>query len=737
MLKLAVGIFISPTLTRFSTGFNLAGSVLDQVLDYVPWIGNGHRYGNNHRGVDDITALKTGAGSSSGTSTNTSGSRSFLPTFSNVGVGLKANVQGTLGGSQTTTTGKDIPKWPTLDPAKLQLWTGAGWRNDKASNKQSDENHTTFKSATGSGQQGGSTTGGSAGNPDSLKQDKISKSGQNLTTQDGAPQSNSTTESASNYDHLPPNLTPTSDWPNALSFTNKNNAQRAQLFLRGLLGSIPVLVNRSGSDDSNKFQATDQKWSYTDLKSDQTKLNLPAYGEVNGLLNPALVETYFGTTRAGGSGSNTTSSPGIGFKIPEQNNDSKAVLITPGLAWTPQDVGNLVVSGTSLSFQLGGWLVTFTDFVKPRAGYLGLQLTGLDASDATQRALIWAKRPWAAFRGSWVNRLGRVESVWDLKGVWQDQAQAAAQAATTAAATGDALPEHPNALAYQISSTDKDSYKASTQSSGQTNSQNTSPYLHLIKPKKVENTTQLDQGLKTCWTPTRFAPSCAKALVQTIPPKPNPNPSKQPHRCLGRIVVTLAVCLVVGVLEEQTAPIRWTSPPLNGWVGGLWGNYPVGVGGIVVRILKVCKTLLFISIFISIFFLNCSLTLFIWTTASLATGLTVVGHFTSTTTTLKRQQFSYTRPDEVALRHTNAINPRLTPWTYRNTSFSSLPLTGENPGAWALVRDNTAKGITAGSGSQQTTYDPTRTEAALTTATTFVLRRYDLAGRCTTSTFRS
>ncbi|MGV1735392.1 adhesin P1, partial [Mycoplasmoides pneumoniae] len=116
-------------------------------------------------------------------------------------------------------------------------------------------------------------------------------------------------------------------------------------------------------------------------------------------------------------------------------------------------------------------------------------------------------------------------------------------------------------------------------------------------------------------------------------------------------------------------------------------------------------------------------------TASLATGLTVVGHFTSTTTTLKRQQFSYTRPDEVALRHTNAINPRLTPWTYRNTSFSSLPLTGENPGAWALVRDNSAKGITAGSGSQQTTYDPTRTEAALTASTTFALRRYDLAGR--------
>ncbi len=106
-----------------------------------------------------------------------------------------------------------------------------------------------------------------------------------------------------------------------------------QLFLRGLLGSIPVLVNKSGQDDNSKFKAEDQKWSYTDLQSDQTKLNLPAYGEVNGLLNPALVETYFGTTRAGGSGNqNSTTVPGIGFKIPEQNNDSKAVLITPGLA---------------------------------------------------------------------------------------------------------------------------------------------------------------------------------------------------------------------------------------------------------------------------------------------------------------------------------------------------------------------------------------------------------------------
>ena len=55
-------------------------------------------------------------------------------------------------------------------------------------------------------QQGQSGT--SAGNPDSLKQDKISKSGDSLTTQDG----NSTgQQEATNYTNLPPNLTPTAD----------------------------------------------------------------------------------------------------------------------------------------------------------------------------------------------------------------------------------------------------------------------------------------------------------------------------------------------------------------------------------------------------------------------------------------------------------------------------------------------------------------------------------------------
>ncbi len=93
------------------------------------------------------------------------------------------------------------------------------------------------------GQQGQSGT--SAGNPDALKQDKITKENSgNLKTEDGTA-TNSTTAFASNYTNLPP----TADWPNALSFTNKNNAQRAQPFLRGLLGSIPVLVNKSGENN--------------------------------------------------------------------------------------------------------------------------------------------------------------------------------------------------------------------------------------------------------------------------------------------------------------------------------------------------------------------------------------------------------------------------------------------------------------------------------------------------------
>ncbi len=95
-----------------------------------------------------------------------------------------------------------------------------------------------------------------------------------------------------------------------------------------------------------------------------------------------------------------------------------------------------------------------------------------------------------------------MESVWDLKGVWADQAQLAAQAATSEA-SGSALAPHPNALAFQVSVVEASAYSSSTSSSGSGSSSNTSPYLHLIKPKKVESTTQLDQGLKNLLDPNQ------------------------------------------------------------------------------------------------------------------------------------------------------------------------------------------------------------------------------------------
>ncbi|AFQ04082.1 MgPa adhesin [Mycoplasmoides genitalium M6320] len=79
------------------------------------------------------------------------------------------------------------------------------------------------------------------------------------------------------YTHLPNSISPTSDWINALTFTNKNNPQRNQLLLRGLLGTIPVLINKSGTgDEFNKD--SEQKWNETDKLGG----NLPGFGEVNG-----------------------------------------------------------------------------------------------------------------------------------------------------------------------------------------------------------------------------------------------------------------------------------------------------------------------------------------------------------------------------------------------------------------------------------------------------------------------
>ncbi|WP_462218064.1 adhesin [Mycoplasmoides genitalium] len=85
------------------------------------------------------------------------------------------------------------------------------------------------------------------------------------------------------YDALPNSISPTSDWSNALTFTNKNNPQRNQLLLRGLLGTIPVLINKSGTGD--EFTHTsDQKWD----KTETNEGNLPGFGEVNGGFYPVF-----------------------------------------------------------------------------------------------------------------------------------------------------------------------------------------------------------------------------------------------------------------------------------------------------------------------------------------------------------------------------------------------------------------------------------------------------------------
>ncbi|WWB74273.1 adhesin [Mycoplasmoides genitalium] len=86
------------------------------------------------------------------------------------------------------------------------------------------------------------------------------------------------TKKTTTYTHLPNSISPTSDWINALTFTNKNNPQRNQLLLRGLLGTIPVLINKSGDSNDQFNKDSDQKWD----KTETNEGNLPGFGEVNG-----------------------------------------------------------------------------------------------------------------------------------------------------------------------------------------------------------------------------------------------------------------------------------------------------------------------------------------------------------------------------------------------------------------------------------------------------------------------
>ncbi len=138
---------------------------------------------------------------------------------------------------------KENTRWVFTSGSSPDIWTGAGYR--KASNNN--------------------------GIP--FEQVKPSSPSFDPNSDDNKVNSKPTT-----YSFLPNSISPTSDWINALTFTNKNNPQRNQLLLRGLLGTIPVLINKSGTGGQEFNHTSEQKWDKTETKEG----NLPGFGEVNG-----------------------------------------------------------------------------------------------------------------------------------------------------------------------------------------------------------------------------------------------------------------------------------------------------------------------------------------------------------------------------------------------------------------------------------------------------------------------
>ncbi len=171
-------------------------------------------------------------------SPSTSASSTPLPTFSNINVGVKSMI--------TQHLNKENTRWVFIPNSSPDIWTGAGYRKDA-----SNTNGIPFDSV------------------------KLSNNSQQFNpTSAGGTQTKKTTT----YSFLPNSISPTSDWSNALTFTNKNNPQRNQLLFRSLLGTIPVLINKSGGSGNEFNHTNDQKWDKTNEKDG----NLPGFGEVNG-----------------------------------------------------------------------------------------------------------------------------------------------------------------------------------------------------------------------------------------------------------------------------------------------------------------------------------------------------------------------------------------------------------------------------------------------------------------------
>ncbi|MEG3641976.1 adhesin [Mycoplasmoides genitalium] len=159
---------------------------------------------------------------------------------------------------------KENTRWVFIPNSSPDIWTGAGYR------KASNNNGIPFDQVKPS-------NSSNTFNPTSAE---------NQVTPAGSSPAKKTT-----YDALPNSISPTSDWINALTFTNKNNPQRNQLLLRGLLGTIPVLINKSGDSNDQFNKDSEQKWDKTETKEG----NLPGFGEVNGgfyQLNKKLISLF-------------------------------------------------------------------------------------------------------------------------------------------------------------------------------------------------------------------------------------------------------------------------------------------------------------------------------------------------------------------------------------------------------------------------------------------------------------
>ncbi len=195
----------------------------------------------------DQIAREKGMGAFSNSPSPSSSASTPLPTFSNINVGVKSMI--------TQHLNKENTRWVFIPNFSPDIWTGAGYRVQNANQK----NGIPFDNVKPS-----SSSSSPSFDPNSSE---------NQVTPSGGSSAKKTT-----YDALPNSISPTSDWINALTFTNKNNPQRNQLLLRSLLGTIPVLINKSGDSNDQFNKDSEQKWDKTETKEG----NLPGFGEVNG-----------------------------------------------------------------------------------------------------------------------------------------------------------------------------------------------------------------------------------------------------------------------------------------------------------------------------------------------------------------------------------------------------------------------------------------------------------------------